>query len=77
MAYVLEIIPYKDIAGHQHYDGRLHEYTKAELKALRANPSTTSRYETISAARAHRYVREDIIHTTPLWIDDLGRIRRS
>ena len=51
----------------------LHELDRKGLKlAKRAYPHCD--FEVVSGLRAHRWVREDFPHSTPLWIDR-GRIR--
>jgi hypothetical protein len=49
----------------------LHEMTEGEwLKAMEANlGEDTTSYRRVSAAEAHRWVRQGGLHTTPLWVD--------
>jgi hypothetical protein len=43
----------------------------------KAEQSERIRHYKVSTDAAHRYVKNGGVHTTPLWVDDRGRIRRA
>jgi hypothetical protein len=64
------------IAHHPSGTAMLHELDKKGLKlAKRAYPRHD--FEVVSGLRAHRWVREDFPHSTPLYVEHKGgrRIR--
>lgn len=54
----------------------LTEMTARELREAEQSKPANVSYERVSAAYAHRWVRDGRIHETLLWIDD-GRVRRA
>ena len=54
----------------------LHEMTKRELAENQKHYADRTWYA-VSAAEAHRFVIRNGVHTTGLWLDDLGRIRKA
>lgn len=55
----------------------LHEMSAAEFKQASTNARPCDRYEQVPAERAHKFVRNDGTHTTGLWVDFDGRIRKA
>jgi hypothetical protein len=53
----------------------LFEMTVADFQ--KAEQSERVRHSKVSTDAAHRYVKNGGTHTTPLWVDDRGRIRRA
>jgi hypothetical protein len=77
MAYVLETRCWRS-GGRTRYAYTLHHMSRSELRRAiadsRFQPGVF--YETVSGAYAHRYVRRDGHHTTPLYLDTYeNRIR--
>jgi hypothetical protein len=53
----------------------LHEMTEAAFKKL---PLTQGeRWERVPGHMAHAYIRRGGVHSTSLWIDDQGKVRRA
>jgi hypothetical protein len=77
--YAFEIYSYQDTYNdgvtRTSYGYTLHEMTDRELREAQASAPAHVRYERVDAARAHRFVRNDGVHTTGLWIDCDGRMR--
>jgi len=63
-------------------DSHLYEMTAKEFREAQAGDDEDHSgdcqfHERIDAARAHRHVKEGRIHSTALYTDDEGRIRRA
>lgn len=55
----------------------LHDIRPAELKELRAAAPEGWEYKAVSGVRAHRWVKAGEAHSTDLWVDHAGRIRKA
>lgn len=55
----------------------LYEMTAAEARKAEASTETGVEFNIVPASLAHRYVRQGMTHSTALYIDDLGRMRRN
>lgn len=56
----------------------LHDMTKRELRESRAKWEPEGyTFTEVHATRAHRWVKSGGIHSTDLWTDHNGRIRRA
>ncbi len=55
----------------------LYEMTPAAALKAEASTETGVEFNIIPASLAHKYVRQGMTHSTPLYIDDLNRIRRN
>jgi hypothetical protein len=63
-------------------DGRLcwsmlHEMSEAELAAAVAVADANQEFTRVGWEYAHRWVLADGPHCTPLYVDDIGRVRRA
>lgn len=78
MAYVIRTVT-QDLGDKHFYSSdHLYEMTRAELrKAINTETMPSAEYNIIPASLAHRYVRQGMTHSTALYIDDMGRIRRA
>jgi len=73
------------VNGHWHIDRTLHEMTESEFKKgadiKDKHPAGISWFDVswshVSGVEAHKHVRDGGIHTTGLWIDCDGKIRKS
>jgi hypothetical protein len=76
MAYVIKTTTTELADKHYMSTDHLYEMTASQaIKAERINEPGIE-YNIIPASLAHKYVRQGMTHSTPLYVDDLGRIRR-
>jgi len=69
--YVIETAP-------GHGAATLLDISAKELRETRAKWSADGwTYREVSAPYAHKWVKDGAIHSTDLWVDDRGRIRRA
>jgi hypothetical protein len=55
----------------------LYEMTAKEARAAESSLTESRWYRRIDAHRAHQHVKQGGTHSTPLWTDMDGRIRRA
>lgn len=56
----------------------LHDMSAKELReSIAANAADGYTFERTSAQRAHKWVKSGQIHSTDLWTDHNGRIRKA
>lgn len=56
----------------------LHDMGAREMHAAKAQMEPEGwEYREVSAVRAHRWVKAGSLHSTDLWVDSSGRIRRA
>jgi hypothetical protein len=63
-------LPDKRYVSHDH----LWEMTAKELREAEAENKPGVEYNVIPAYLAHRYVKQGMNHSTPLWVDN-GKVR--
>lgn len=75
MTYVIKtrITRYPD--GSYFSSDRLIEMSKRDALKAEASEDPLIEYTIVSGAMAHRYVKQGMIHETPLYIDFDGRVR--
>lgn len=58
----------------------LYEMTKHDLAYRQQEPGSVAysvEWRKVSTAEAHRYVKSGGVHSTALWVDDNGRVRKA
>jgi len=58
-------------------DGKTEHLYRMTIKELSKIGPSGGTYFPVSARRAHNYIKQGVPHSTPLWLDDDGRIRKA